>query len=220
MPATQGPTIPSQPGTAYPAVHTSSIDVNADPTYPSTGKPVSQLDIDADLAESSKPWRLPGADQSDYFNYGFDEFTWEMYRQRQSNMANTLAAQKVETAQFQQMFMPGMSAPPGQGGGGGGGGNAGAAGVPGAPTGPAAQGGGMPGMPEMNEQQMQMMMAQMQASGMDMGNMDFNTFMQMAGGMGGFGGAQQPGQGGFGGGQQGNQGSAGRGGGRRGGRGW
>lgn len=214
------PTIPSQPGTAYPALKTSTIDVNGDPVYPPVGKPVSQIDIDADLAESSKPWRLPGADQSDYFNYGFDEFTWEMYRQRQSTMANTLATQKAETAQFQQMF--GMGAGPPNAGAGGG--AAGPGGVPGAPTGPSGQAAagpaGMPPMPGMNEEQMQMMMAQMQGSGMDLANMDFNTFMQMAGGMGGGFPGQQQQQGGFGGGQQGNQGGGGRGGGRRGRGGW
>ena len=171
-----------------------------------------------DLAESTKPWRLPGADQSDYFNYGFDEFTWEMYRQRQTDMSNTLAAQKAETAQFQQMF--GMPAPSTASG------PSNVGGVPGAPTGPAAQnaGGGMPsmaaGMPgggmPMSEDQLAMMMSQFQAQGMDMSNMDFSQFMQMAGmpgmGGGGFGGQQQQ--------QQGNQGGGGRGQGRRGGRGW
>jgi pre-mRNA 3'-end-processing factor FIP1 len=199
-------------------VKTSTIDVNADPIYPPVGKPVSQIDIDADLAESTKPWRLPGADQSDYFNYGFDEFTWEMYRQRQDNMASTLANQKAETAQFQQMFMPGMPQPGGGGGGAGGSGGQ-AGGLQGVPAGPSA-GAGMPGMPGMSEEQMQMMMAQMQASGMDMGNMDFNTFMQMAGGMGGgfpTGPQQGQQQQGYGGGGQ--PGGGGRGGGRRGGRG-
>ncbi|KAI5444658.1 hypothetical protein KIW84_013075 [Lathyrus oleraceus] len=27
-----------------------------------------------------KPWRLPGADITDYFNFGFDENTWKQYR--------------------------------------------------------------------------------------------------------------------------------------------
>lgn len=180
--------------------------------------------MDADLAEHTKPWRLPGADQSDYFNYGFDEFTWEMYRQRQSTMANTLTQQKAETAQLQSFFDPRMM--PGGGGGGGNvsgaGGNpptgpsgAGGNGVPpNAPTGPsgggAGGGAGMPGMPGMNEDMMQQMVQQMMSQGMDPGSMDFNTFAQMMGGAG-FPGAEQ---------QQYPQGPAGRGGGvRRGGRG-
>ncbi|KAF2467635.1 uncharacterized protein BDR25DRAFT_291565 [Lindgomyces ingoldianus] len=224
---------PQLPGTAYPAVRTSDLDVNADPVYPPTTKTITQIDMDADLAESTKPWRLPGADQSDYFNYGFDEFTWEMYRQRQASMAATLSAQKAETAQFQQMFMPGMQPPtapsnPVAGGAAAGGG--GGPGVPGAPTGPAAQTGGaaadMGGMPPggMSQEQINMLMTQMQAQGVDMQNMDFGTFMQMAGAsMGGFpgqpggggqygGGGGQPAQGGGGG------GGGGRGSGRRGGR--
>jgi len=209
-PKTIAPHLPTQPGTAYPAVRTSTIDVNADPIYPPEGKPISQVDMDADLAESTKPWRLPGADQSDYFNYGFDEFTWEMYRQRQQSMVNTLATQKAETAQMQAMFGNGiMGGPP----------TSASAAPPTAPTGPAAAPAAPPGM--MNEEMMNQMMAQMMAQGMDPSNMDFNAFMQMAGqGMPGFGG---PGgnQGGFGGGGGGGGGGnqGGGGGGRRGGRG-
>ncbi|KAF2241043.1 hypothetical protein BU26DRAFT_556480 [Trematosphaeria pertusa] len=231
------PHLPSQPGTAYPIVHTSNVDVNADPVYPPLGKPLSQIDMDADLAETTKPWRLPGADQSDYFNYGFDEFTWEMYRQRQQNMVDQLAAQKAETAQFQQFFGMGgapssgagnaavpsaPAGPPASGGGGGGGGGGGAS---------AAAGAGMGGMPPggISEEQMGMMFQQMIQSGMDPNNIDFGTFMQMAGqGMGGFGGAGgQPGGGyggGGGGGQPSGSGGGGGGGGGRGrggrGRGW
>lgn len=28
---------------------------------------------------SDKPWRRPGVDLTDYFNYGFDEETWKYY---------------------------------------------------------------------------------------------------------------------------------------------
>ncbi|KAF2816192.1 uncharacterized protein BDZ99DRAFT_130669 [Mytilinidion resinicola] len=193
------PGVPQQLGTSFPEVRTSTIDVNADPIYPPVGKTVSQIDIDADLAESTKPWRLPGADQSDYFNYGFDEFTWEMYRQKQASMASTLTAQKAETEQFQRMFgaapMPPNSsaAPP----------------VPGAPTGPAAQNnpmaamggmGGMGGMMGMNEEQMMQAMqaAMMQQGVTDPSQLDFNAFMASMGQ--GMPGQQQPPQ------QQANQG--------------
>ena len=33
------------------------------------------FDVDIDALEEH-PWRLKGADISDYFNYGFDEKTW------------------------------------------------------------------------------------------------------------------------------------------------
>ncbi|KAK3542657.1 hypothetical protein QTP86_031895 [Hemibagrus guttatus] len=40
-----------------------------------TGTP--GLEVDEELEE--KPWRKPGADLSDYFNYGFNEDTWKSY---------------------------------------------------------------------------------------------------------------------------------------------
>ncbi|KAL6710003.1 hypothetical protein ACN47E_009794 [Coniothyrium glycines] len=224
------PQVSGLSGTAYPIQRTSTIDANGNPVYPPLGKEILSVDIDADLAEEQKIWRKPGEDQSDYFNYGFDEFTWELYRQRQVSMANTLQMQKNDMAQMQQMMgpMPGM---PGMGGGnagGGGGAQQGAGnGVPaGAPAGPGgagvATGGVAPPMGPggMNEQQqMEMMFQQMAQSGMDPSQMDFNTFMQMAGqGMGGFPSGPSGNQGG--GGFQGNQGGGGRGGRGGRGRGW
>jgi pre-mRNA 3'-end-processing factor FIP1 len=175
--------------------------------------------MDADLAEEQKIWRRPGEDQSDYFNYGFDEFTWETYRQRQISMAGTLQQQKNDIAQMQQMMggaMPGMPSMPGPGPGPGPGPNV----VPsGPPSGAGVGGGGGSGMAE--QQQMEMMFQQMVSQGMDPSQMDFGSFMQMAGGGmgGGFGGPPGPGgqQGGF---QQGNQGGGGRGGRGGRGRGW
>ena len=182
-----------------------------------------------DLAEHNKPWRLPGADQSDYFNYGFDEFTWEMYRQKQAAMSQTLQAQKAETAQFQQMFgglgagMPGgpstaTSGPP-------------TAGVPGAPTGPSAQQQAPQGAPDMaamamsmglppggpTPDQMMAYMQQMQAQGISPENMDFGQFMSAFAGAQG-GGFGPGGQGGFPGGPGGGGQFGGPGGGQRGGR--
>jgi pre-mRNA 3'-end-processing factor FIP1 len=188
-------------GAAFPAQRTSTIDVNGNPVYPPQGKEILSVDIDADLAEEQKIWRRPGEDQSDYFNYGFDEFTWELYRQRQVSMANTLQGQKNDMAQMQAMMgggpMPGM---PGMGAGPQG--NGGPGGAP--PTGPGGGGNAM-GPGGMNEQQMQMMMQDMMAQGMDPSQMDFASFMQMAGqGMGGFGGGPGGQQGG--GFQQGHQG--------------
>lgn len=205
------PQLSTVPGTSYPAQRTSTIDVNGNPVYPPQGKPLLQVDMDADLAEEQKIWRRPGEDQSDYFNYGFDEFTWETYRQRQLAMANTLQQQKNDMVQMQQMMggaMPGMPnmAGPGPNTAPGG-----------APSGPGGGGGG--GINE--QQQMEMMFQQMLGQGMDPSQMDFGSFMQMAGqGMpGGFGGPGGPGgqQGGF---QQGNQGGGGRGGRGGRGRGW
>jgi pre-mRNA 3'-end-processing factor FIP1 len=54
------------------------------------GRTIFEVDMDA-LAE--KPWRRPGSDLSDYFNYGFDEVSWEAYCYRRRDlgeMANHL----------------------------------------------------------------------------------------------------------------------------------
>ena len=116
-------------GKDFPEIRSSKLDVNGTPTWPANGKPITAVDIDADLAENSKPWRLPGTDQTDFFNYGFDEYTWAQYCVRQQSMANTISDQKQQDAQMKAMF-------------GGGGGN--------------AQGGGSgmpPGMPPMPSMQ-------------------------------------------------------------------
>ena len=38
---------------------------------------------DADTVDDDKPWLKPGADITDYFNYGFDEETWKIYCEKQ-----------------------------------------------------------------------------------------------------------------------------------------
>ncbi|XP_062554187.1 pre-mRNA 3'-end-processing factor FIP1 [Armigeres subalbatus] len=47
------------------------------------GVPAHEFSIDS-LEE--KPWRKPGADITDYFNYGFNEETWRAYCERQKRM--------------------------------------------------------------------------------------------------------------------------------------
>lgn len=48
-----------------------------------SGQPAHEFSIDS-LDE--KPWRKPGADITDYFNYGFNEETWRSYCERQKKM--------------------------------------------------------------------------------------------------------------------------------------
>lgn len=48
-----------------------------------SGVPAHEFSIDS-LDE--KPWRKPGADITDYFNYGFNEDTWRAYCERQKQM--------------------------------------------------------------------------------------------------------------------------------------
>ncbi|OCH95726.1 hypothetical protein OBBRIDRAFT_787932 [Obba rivulosa] len=65
-----------------------------DPTIPGTLDGRSILDVDL-AALSEKPWRRPGSDISDWFNYGFDEISWEAYcyrRREIGELANVLKA--------------------------------------------------------------------------------------------------------------------------------
>lgn len=47
------------------------------------GRSILELDLNA-LAE--KQWRRPGSDISDWFNYGFDELSWEAYCYRRRDL--------------------------------------------------------------------------------------------------------------------------------------
>merc|ERR1740128_18437 len=47
------------------------------------GVPAHEFSLDS-LEE--KPWRKPGADITDYFNYGFNEVTWQGYCERQRRL--------------------------------------------------------------------------------------------------------------------------------------
>lgn len=194
----------SASGADLPAIKTSTLDINAIPTHNGTGKPITQVNIDEDLPDNDKPWRKPGTDLSDYFNYGFDEFTWALYANKQEQLRgeyNSDAVANNSKKMFEDMAgmmmmggMPGMPSMPGVPGGAGGG--AGGANMP-----------GMDGMPPEMQQMMQQMMA---AGGMDPSQMDPSAMSAMFAGMqnaGGPGGQGQGGQGqGFGGGFGGGQG--------------
>ena len=150
---------------------------------------------------------------TDYFNYGFDEFTWASYCLKQTNMRKEITDSKKQMEEMQNFLtMPGgMPSMPGPGGG--------ALSMP-------AMGGPGDFPPEM-----QQMMQQMMTQGLDPTQMDPAAFMQiMQGGAGGasgdsnqnFGGGQgygqhnqNPQQGGYGYGGGGGRNQGGRGQGRR-----
>ncbi|EXJ55404.1 hypothetical protein A1O7_08331 [Cladophialophora yegresii CBS 114405] len=178
-----------RPGTDYPARHTSKLDPNGNPVHPATGKPILSTDFDVDFpSESSKPWRKPGADITDYFNYGFDEFTWASYCLKQQQMPKEVK-EITQHAEQMKAFVEGIP-------GGGGGGMPGMPPMPsgpsGGPGGPGDMSGAMPGMP--SEAQMQQMFAAMASQGLDPGSMDPGQFMQFMAGPGAamMGGAPQP----------------------------
>ncbi|CCL98162.1 uncharacterized protein FIBRA_00156 [Fibroporia radiculosa] len=64
------------------------------PDAPGTFDNRSILEVDLN-ALAEKPWRRPGSDLSDWFNYGFDELSWEAYcyrRRELGEVANVLKA--------------------------------------------------------------------------------------------------------------------------------
>ncbi|KAL2070600.1 hypothetical protein VTL71DRAFT_13626 [Oculimacula yallundae] len=159
---------PQISGADLPGVSTSKIDVNAKPIYEPAGKPITQVNIDEDLNENDKPWRRPGTDISDYFNYGFDEFTWALYASKQDSVRSEFSPEKMAANQKKMLddmnMMMSMGAMPGM--------------IPG------AAGGAMPGMEGMTPEMLQQMQ-QMMGAGMDPSQMDPAMF-----GPGGAGGAQ------------------------------
>ncbi|KAG5298614.1 pre-mRNA polyadenylation factor fip1 [Histoplasma ohiense] len=185
------PTVPQKPGSAYPAQHTSTIDINANPVHPTTSKPILSTDLDADFpTENDKPWRKPGSDMTDYFNYGFDEFTWASYCLKQDTLRKDIVDQKKQMDEMHAFLgagLPGMPGPsPGPGPGTpnlmpSGGTSAPGPGPPQAtgPPPPAMQG-MAPGMPDMSQEMMQGMFTSMMAQGLDPASMDPMTFMQHA----------------------------------------
>ncbi|KAJ4859103.1 fip1 motif domain-containing protein [Trichoderma breve] len=175
------------------AASKSTIDINANPIHPAAGKPITQVNIDEDLPDSDKPWRKPGTDISDYFNYGFDEFTWALYAAKQESIrgefgADAFAANNKKMMEdFNMMMMGGMGM---QGGGGAG----------------AGAGGGMDPS-QMDPSQMAAMFSGMQNTGGNagaQGNQGQNFGGGFGGNQGGFGYDQGmagggSGRGGFGG---------------------
>lgn len=49
-------------GSKYPEFRTSTIDVDGVPVWEPSGKPITEVDLDADIAQETKPWRVPGTD--------------------------------------------------------------------------------------------------------------------------------------------------------------
>uniref|UniRef100_A0A8D3AR03 Pre-mRNA 3'-end-processing factor FIP1 n=1 Tax=Scophthalmus maximus TaxID=52904 RepID=A0A8D3AR03_SCOMX len=56
------------------------------------GVPVVEVEMES---FEEKPWRKPGADLSDYFNYGFNEDTWKAYCEKQKRLRMGLEVSTV-----------------------------------------------------------------------------------------------------------------------------
>ncbi|EDO34677.1 predicted protein [Nematostella vectensis] len=74
---------------ATPGAGSKTVDVNAEGTVNGVG--IYEYDLES---SEEKPWRQPGADITDYFNYGFTEDTWKQYCEKQRRMRMDLSMQK------------------------------------------------------------------------------------------------------------------------------
>ncbi|THH19018.1 hypothetical protein EW146_g2071 [Bondarzewia mesenterica] len=83
--------------------------VTAPPSHPSInpsapgmfdGRSILEVDL-ASMAE--KAWRRPGSDISDWFNYGFDEISWEAYCFRRREVGELASVLKANVLNFSGM---------------------------------------------------------------------------------------------------------------------
>ena len=75
-----------------------TIDVNAVGNI--NGVPIYDYDIDTMCEE--KPWRIPGADLTDYFNYGFNEESWKAYCDKQKGVRGIASEKNRELSVVQR----------------------------------------------------------------------------------------------------------------------
>ncbi|KAI6031348.1 hypothetical protein BKA83DRAFT_4199064 [Pisolithus microcarpus] len=117
---------PSIPGshTVQPPLHDEGPDpssfppATAPPSHPSINPDLpGMLDgrsiLDVDLsAMAEKPWRRPGSDISDWFNYGFDEISWEAYCYRRRDLGDLASVLKTNVLNFAAMTEDQLTALP------------------------------------------------------------------------------------------------------------
>ncbi|KAJ7269346.1 hypothetical protein B0H12DRAFT_1095290 [Mycena haematopus] len=83
--------------------------VSAPPSHPNidfsaTGTLEGRSIIDVDLSSmADKQWRKPGSDISDWFNYGFDELSWEAYCYRRRDLGELATVLKTNVLNFSGM---------------------------------------------------------------------------------------------------------------------
>lgn len=90
--STAGPTagVITHPIPSSAEAEPASIDVNV---VPKDSQGNDLFDIDIDLLED-KPWRKPGANMADYFNYGMNEAAWKDYSAKQRRTREEAIAAK------------------------------------------------------------------------------------------------------------------------------
>lgn len=97
-PATIIPTTVMQ--TAKPAVTAQTKGIELETPGLINGTPTHLFEI-GDLKDEEKPWLQPGADITDYFNYGFTEETWIAYclKQKRLRSENNILKSNIQIMQ-------------------------------------------------------------------------------------------------------------------------
>ncbi|KAI8902065.1 Fip1 motif-domain-containing protein [Globomyces pollinis-pini] len=85
--------IPKLDSTGVSAPVKSGIDIEAMGQY----EGVDIINVDLDGFED-KPWRKPGADITDYFNFGFNEQSWRAYCTKQKLFRDELQSRAVNNS--------------------------------------------------------------------------------------------------------------------------
>ena len=73
------------------------------------GKPITDVELES---FEDKPWRKPGADITDYFNYGFNEATWRAYCNKQKILREGKGKMMGNMDMPPEMAAMGMMMPP------------------------------------------------------------------------------------------------------------
>uniref|UniRef100_A0A8C7FSN6 FIP1 like 1a (S. cerevisiae) n=1 Tax=Oncorhynchus kisutch TaxID=8019 RepID=A0A8C7FSN6_ONCKI len=94
-------------GRTHASVGPKAKGVDLDALGSVNGIPVLEVDIES---FEEKPWRKPGSDLSDYFNYGFNEDTWKTYCEKQRRLRmgyegmNHASATKIMVHQGRSLY--------------------------------------------------------------------------------------------------------------------
>ncbi|CAO3581916.1 unnamed protein product [Absidia cylindrospora] len=97
----------STPSPSLGAGKKSSGGIDLDAVGEYNGQPITEVDMDI---FEDKPWRKPGADITDYFNFGFNEMSWRDYCAKQKVMNDKKVHGKVNMNVPD--FMTGMAGVP------------------------------------------------------------------------------------------------------------
>jgi len=84
-----GPDPNTLPAVTAPPSHP---EIDPDAVGMFDGRSILEVDLGA---MADKPWRRPGSDISDWFNYGFDEISWEAYCYRRRELGDIASVLKT-----------------------------------------------------------------------------------------------------------------------------